>query len=57
MGVVVGAFLIPLIAILGVLLLVASVLMGVTFLVSLLLTLLLLPLKIFFWIVRAILRI
>ncbi len=57
MGVVVGAFLIPLIAILGVILLVASVLMGVTFLVSLLLTLLLLPLKIFFWIVRAILRI
>jgi len=54
---VVGAFLIPLIAILGVFLLVASVLMGVTFLVSLLLTLLLLPLKIFFWIVRAILRI
>jgi len=57
MGVVVGAFLTPLIAILGVILLVASVLMGVTFLVSLLLTLLLLPLKIFFWIVRAILRI
>lgn len=57
MGVVVGAFLIPLIAILRVILLVASVLMGVTFLVSLLLTLLLLPLKIFFWIVRAILRI
>jgi len=54
---VVGAFLIPLIAILGVILLVASILMGVTFLVSLLLTLLLLPLKIFFWIVRAILRI
>ncbi|MCK4318482.1 hypothetical protein KAW53_06940 [Candidatus Bathyarchaeota archaeon] len=57
MGVVVGVFLILLIAILGVILLVASVLMGVTFLVSLLLTLLLLPLKIFFWIVRAILRI
>ncbi|MBN2336748.1 hypothetical protein JXL21_14420 [Candidatus Bathyarchaeota archaeon] len=53
----VGLLLIPLIAILGVILLVASVLMSVSFAVSLVLTLLLLPLRIFIWVARLILRV
>jgi hypothetical protein len=56
-GVVLGALLIPLLALLGIFLLVASVFMGVTFFVKLALALVLLPLRIILWIVRAIFRI
>jgi hypothetical protein len=56
-GVVLGAFLIPLLALLGFFLLVVSVLMGVTFFVKLVLIIVLLPLRIILWIIRAILRI
>jgi len=52
-----GALLIPLLALLGIFLLVASVFMGVTFFVKLALALVLLPLRIILWIVRAIFRI
>ena len=56
-GVVLGALLIPLLALLGVFLLLASVLLGVSFVVKFALALVLLPLRIMIWIVRAILRI
>ena len=56
-GVVLGALLIPLLALLGIFLLVASMVMGVTFFVKLALALVLLPLRIILWIVRAIFRI
>ncbi len=56
-GVVLGALLIPLLALLGIFLLVASVFMGVTFFVKLTLALVLLPLRIILWIVRAIFRV
>jgi hypothetical protein len=56
-GVVLGALLIPLLALLGIFLLAASVFMGVSFFVKLVLTLVLLPLRIILWIVRAIFRV
>ncbi len=56
-GVVLGALLIPLLALLGVFLLLASILMGVTFFVKLVVFLALLPLRVLLWIARAILRI
>jgi len=56
-GVVLGALLIPLLALLGVLLLLVSAVMGVTFFVKLALALLLLPLRIILWIFRVIFRV
>jgi hypothetical protein len=56
-GVVLGALLIPLLALLGVFLLLVSTVMGVTFFVKLALALLLLPLRIILWIVRVIFRV
>lgn len=56
-GVVLSLLLIPLLALLGVFLLVASTLIGVTFFVKLVLTLVLLPLKVLLGVVRLVLRI
>mgnify|MGYP001099283077 CR=1 FL=1 len=56
-GVVLGALLIPLLALLGIFLLLISTVMGVTFFMKLALVLVLLPLRIILWIVRAIFRI
>jgi len=56
-GVVLGALLISLLAVLGVFLLLVSAVMGVTFFVKLTLALVLLPLRIILWIVRAIFRV
>jgi len=52
-----GALLILLLALLGLFLLVASAVMGVTFFVKIVLALVLLPLRILLWFFRVILRI